>query len=123
MGPLDSEIEFEPDLADKEVVEAEPLMQMEAQQDLLDGGVQVTQTYTPQELQEFLESYWQKSGESILAWILWAWNSGAVSIHLSVGEKDLLTPIATDNKVQQGYAWLWNIRGRDGWDIVAPMLD
>lgn len=70
MGPLDSEIEFEPDLADKEVVEAEPLMQMEAQQDLLDGGVQVTQTYTPQELQEFLESYWQKSGESILAWIL-----------------------------------------------------
>lgn len=67
MGSLDFEIEFEPNLADKEVVKAGPLMQMETQQDLLDGGVQVTQTYMPQELEEFLESYWQKSRESILA--------------------------------------------------------
>lgn len=45
-----------------------------------------------------------------------------MSIHLLVGQKYLLTPIATDNKIQQGYAQLRNIRGPDGWDIVAAML-
>lgn len=43
-------------------------------------------------------------------------------IHLLVGEKDLLTSLATDNKVQQGYAWLRITRGTDGWDIVALKL-
>lgn len=122
-GSSDSNIKFEPDFSDKEVVvEARPLIQMEEQQDQMDRRVQVTRTYTPKELQEFLETYHQKSRERTLAWISQAWDSGAVSIHLLVSQKDLLTPIATDNKIQQGYAQLRNIRGPDGWDIVAAIL-
>lgn len=56
--------------------------------------MQVTRAYTPKELREFLELYQQKSGEGILAWILRAWDSGAASIHLLMGEKDLLSPVA-----------------------------
>lgn len=36
--------------------------------------------------------------EGILAWILQAWDSGAVSIHLLMGEKYLLNP--KDSEVQ-----------------------
>uniref|UniRef100_A0A663EYR4 Uncharacterized protein n=1 Tax=Aquila chrysaetos chrysaetos TaxID=223781 RepID=A0A663EYR4_AQUCH len=50
---------------------------------------------------------------------LQAWDSGAASIHLLIGEKNLLTK---DNQIQQGYAQLQNIRGPDGQDIIAPTL-
>lgn len=50
MDTSDSKIEFEPDLADKEVVKAQPLMQMEGQQDVPSQEVKVTHTYISKEL-------------------------------------------------------------------------
>lgn len=50
METSDSKIEFEPDLADKEVVKAQPLMQMEGQQDVPGREVKVTHTYISKEL-------------------------------------------------------------------------
>uniref|UniRef100_A0A8B9Z4H2 Uncharacterized protein n=1 Tax=Buteo japonicus TaxID=224669 RepID=A0A8B9Z4H2_9AVES len=76
------------------------------QQEQVDGGVQITCTYTPKELKEFLEIYQQKSREGILAWILRAWDSGAASVHLLAGEKYLLSPIAKDDQIQRGYILL-----------------
>lgn len=90
MDTSDSKIEFEPDLADKEVVKAQPLMQMEGQQDVPSQEVKVTHTYISKELWEFLENYQQKNGKSTLARILWTWDGGAVCIHLLVGENNLL---------------------------------
>lgn len=118
----ETEFEFDLDLKGREVVEAQPLIQTMGQQEQADGGVQITRTYSPKELREFLEIYQQKSGEGILAWILRAWDSGAASIHLIAGEKDLLSPIANDGQIQRGYAQLQNVRGPDGRDVVAPTL-
>ena len=95
---------------------------MKGQQEQVHGGVQVMRTYTPEELRESLEIYQQKSGEDILAWILWAWDSGAASIPLLMGEKGLLSPIASDDQIQWGYAQLQNITESDGQDLTAPML-
>lgn len=60
----DSKVELQPDLAEREVVEAQPLIQMEGQRDLLDGGVHL---YSKM---EFLEIYQQKCGECKLIGIL-----------------------------------------------------
>lgn len=104
------------------MVEAGPAIQVQRQQEQADGGGQVTPTYTLKELREFSEFFQQKSGEDILAWILRAWDTGAASIHLSVSEKDLLSPITHDDQIQRGYVQLQNIRDPDGQDIIASTL-
>uniref|UniRef100_A0A8C3JKN9 Uncharacterized protein n=1 Tax=Calidris pygmaea TaxID=425635 RepID=A0A8C3JKN9_9CHAR len=87
-----------------------------------DGAVQLTRTYTPKELREYLEVYQQRSGENILAWLLRVWDGAAASIHLILSEKDLLSPITTDDNIRRAYIQLQNITGPDGQDIVAPTL-
>lgn len=42
----------------------------------------------------------EKSGEGILAQVLRAWDSGAASLCLLMGEKGLLSPIASDDQIQ-----------------------
>lgn len=37
-------------------------------------------------------------------------------------EKDLLSPTASEDQIQWGYAQLQNIRGPDGQDAAAPTL-
>lgn len=95
---------------------------MKGQQELADEGVLITHAYTPKELREFLEMCQQSSGEGVLAWVLWAWNSGAASICLLMDEKDLLSPIAGDDQIHRGYAQLQNIRDPDGQVIIERKL-
>lgn len=95
---------------------------MEGQRDLPDEGIQIPCIYSPKELREFLEVYQQKSGEGILAWILQALDSGTVSFHLLLCEKDLLSPMITEHQIQWGCDQLQNIRGPDGQDTAAPTL-
>ncbi|PKU32057.1 ras-related protein rab-21 [Limosa lapponica baueri] len=122
----ETEFEFDLDLKSTEVVEAQPLIQVRGEQERADRGVQISSTYTLKELREFLEIYQQKSGGGILSWILQAWDSGAASIHLSVSEKDFLSPRTIDDQVEQGYDQLQNVRGPDrGWcmtgDVINPL--
>lgn len=52
---MDSKVEFKSDLEGWEVVEAQPLIKMQGQQEQGVEGVQITCIYTPKELREFLD--------------------------------------------------------------------
>lgn len=54
----------------RDVVQAQPLIQMMGKREQADEGVQLARTSTPKELKEFLELYQQKNGEGILEWLL-----------------------------------------------------
>ncbi|XP_064898024.1 uncharacterized protein LOC110355336 [Columba livia] len=118
------ESEFDPDVNGREIVGAQPPIEMMLQQERADGGGggQIAHTHSLKELTAFSEISQQTSEAGIPAQILPAWDSGAVSIHLLADEKDFLSPIAYDDQIQQCYAQLQTVRGLDRQDIIARTL-
>uniref|UniRef100_A0A8B9PI82 Uncharacterized protein n=1 Tax=Apteryx owenii TaxID=8824 RepID=A0A8B9PI82_APTOW len=89
----------------------------------VDGNtVEQSRTYTPKELCEFLTTFQQQPGESLLAWLVRAWDAGAGSLSLVREELNLMSPLSTNAQVQYYLTQLTSVRDGAGNVIVAPTL-
>uniref|UniRef100_A0A8B9PFB1 Uncharacterized protein n=1 Tax=Apteryx owenii TaxID=8824 RepID=A0A8B9PFB1_APTOW len=73
-------------------------------------------------LHRFLTAFQQQHGESLLAWLVRAWDAGAGSLSLVREELNLMSPLSTDAQVQYYLTQLTALRVGAGNIIVAPTL-
>ncbi|XP_068782223.1 uncharacterized protein [Struthio camelus] len=100
-----------------------PLVQLKGERQVDGNTVEQSRTYTPKELCEFLTTFQQQPGESLLAWLVRAWDAGAGSLTLLREELNSMSPLSTNAQVQYYLTQLTSVRDGAGNVIEAPTLD